>query len=217
MVAAIAAGPIDPASAAPAGPPDGLDVRVINETTNPVPVTGSLNIGNQVDVNVTNDETNPIPVKVEERAVIPFQLSDTDTIQADEIGFSQAGFDGNPFPAGRVPVGFRAVMTHASLRVCHDGDYGYPAGTTWSLGMRINLTTDEESVFAVQRVGSTPTTFVGPPINFACVTVGTIAQPLNLVMQEEQTFFYSILRNYTGADEDYTVAFQGFLEPVSTP
>ena len=69
MVVAIAAGSIDPASAAPAGPPEGLEVTV------------------------NNDETNPIPVKVQERAVIPFQLSDNRTIASDTTGFGQAFFD----------------------------------------------------------------------------------------------------------------------------
>ena len=58
IVAAIAAGQIDRASADPAGPPGGLDVTVINT---PLPVTGTVNVGNTpLDVNVNSLPGTPL-------------------------------------------------------------------------------------------------------------------------------------------------------------
>lgn len=46
---------------APAGPPGGLDVTIVNPL--PVPVTGNVNATIQGDVEVINDEMNPVPVQ----------------------------------------------------------------------------------------------------------------------------------------------------------
>ena len=177
-----------------------------------------VKVVNMPDVTVINDETNPVPVKVQERTIIPFQLRDRSDIDKNSTGFSAAGFEANSLPDSTVPAGYRAVLTHASVEVCADKTYSYPAGTTWSWDMSISVTTDGiTSVNAKQKLGSTPTTFVGPGLLFACVVVGTISQPLNLIVQAGSLNTYSITRNYTGADEDYSVAIQGYLEKVSTP
>jgi hypothetical protein len=46
----------------PAGPPGGLDVKVVNDSTEPVPVTGEVTATVSGDVKVTNDEANAVPV-----------------------------------------------------------------------------------------------------------------------------------------------------------
>ena len=178
-----------------------------------------VKVVNMPDVTVINDETNPVPVKVQERTIIPFQLRDRSDIDKNSTGFSAAGFEANSLPDSTVPAGYRAVLTHASVEICADKTYSYPAGTIWSWGMSISVTSDGlTTVSASQQLGSTPTTFVGPGLGFACVVVGTISQPLNLIVQAGGLLtYYFITRNYTGADENFTVAIQGYLEKVSTP
>jgi len=54
----------------PAGPPSGLDVKIVNPIPLPVTgevdatVTGNVNVTNTPNVNVVNDEAHPIPVTV---------------------------------------------------------------------------------------------------------------------------------------------------------
>jgi hypothetical protein len=60
-------------SAAQGGPPSGLNVTVTNTSSNPVPVTGTVNVGSAVtgsvsitgtpSVSVTNTATNPVPTQ----------------------------------------------------------------------------------------------------------------------------------------------------------
>ena len=43
----------------PAGPPGGMDVKIVNQ---PVEVTGDVNANVRGDVNVVNNNDNPVPV-----------------------------------------------------------------------------------------------------------------------------------------------------------
>ena len=203
--------------AAPAGPPGGLDVTVINDASQPVPVVGTIDIDNEVAVSVANDDNNPVPVAVVEDQRIPFQLRDTGDLEVGNPGISQAGFESNPFPLGRVPLGYRAVYTHASLEVCHDENYGYPDGTRWHFGLRTVITAVGETVSAEVLVGSTSTSLIGPDTNYVCITTGVIAEDIHIISEEDSSMTYSLGRNYTGAAEDFRIAVQGYLEPVSEP
>jgi hypothetical protein len=196
-------------------PPGGLDVEVVNELDNPVPVTGALVVDGTAAVTVTNEADDPVPVVSQVDRRIPFQIRDTGTVEADSTGFSQNGFSGTPFADGRVPFGYRAILTYASVEVCADKSYNYVPGTLWSAGILSTVTTMGTPVTANVKIGSTPTSFVGGPgPNFVCFVAGTIAQPVHIVVEESRPFLSTISRNYLGAEEDYTIVIQGVLEPL---
>jgi hypothetical protein len=105
-------------------PPIEVDVNVVNTP---------------LDVNVTNDENNLMSVKVQERVVIPFQARQASALDSISAGHT-TGLNAS-LPNDEVPVGYRAVLTHASLKVCHDDNYNYPSGTTWNMSITIMVTT----------------------------------------------------------------------------
>jgi hypothetical protein len=58
---------VDEVNGSPTGPPNGLDVTVINDATSPVPVTGEVEVNNSItgEVEINNTESNPVPVVID--------------------------------------------------------------------------------------------------------------------------------------------------------
>lgn len=187
-------------------PPIIVDAFVVNDEANPVPV------------DVQNGEANPIIVNVQEDESVPFLIRASSTVDAISTGISQGGFSTNPFDLGRIPEGYRMVLTDASLEVCADDTYNYPPGTKWDFGMNVSYEIFDEVTVGDLMLGSTPTSLVGPTLNFACVVVGTAtAHSLNTMLNEGLTLTYNVSRNYTGADEDFRIHIFAVLEPLPVP
>jgi hypothetical protein len=123
-----------PALAGPPGPPGGLSVVVENETSNPVPVTGSLNVDNQVEAVIVNGPSEAVPVTISEspdsHVVLQFRFDSGDvcsTFTGQGVGhleFPDRSVDANPFT---VPPGQALLITHVSWQAFTSGQ-GFPQG-----------------------------------------------------------------------------------------
>ncbi len=106
-------------SALAAGPPDGLQVNVINTPANAVPVTGSITgsvtgtVGLAPGTKVLIDSTvgNPVRVRNVNDAIQPVQAKASCTSPAGTIGCGPANIY-------TVPAGKRLVIEYASMAAC---------------------------------------------------------------------------------------------------
>ena len=133
-----------PALAGPPGPPGGLSVVVENDASNPVPVTGSLNVDNQVEAVIVNGPSEAVPVAISEsldnHVVLRFRFDSGDvcsTFTGQGVGhleFSDRSVDANPYT---VPPGKALLITHVSWQAfASQGAFTQGEYVTVSVGTR---------------------------------------------------------------------------------
>ena len=104
------------AKGGPAGPPEGLDVKIVNPL--PVPVEG--------DLAVTNDENNPVPVSIINNTTVVKNSDQPGRLPYQQrLSFSGSSADASYYhllelPA--VPEGKRLVIEHISAIIKVDRD-----------------------------------------------------------------------------------------------
>jgi hypothetical protein len=132
------------ALAGPPGPPGGLSVVVENDASNPVPVTGSLNVDNQVEAVIVNGSSEAVPVTVSEspddHVVLRFRFDSGDvcsTFTGQGVGhleFADRSVDANPFT---VPPGKALLIRHVSWQAfASQGTFPQGEYVTVSIGTR---------------------------------------------------------------------------------
>ena len=135
---------MSPALAGPPGPPGGLSVVVENDASNPVPVTGSLNVENQVEAVIVNGPSAAVPVAIAEspddHVVLRFRFDSGNvcsTFSGQGIGhleFADRSVDANPFT---VPPGKALLITHVSWQAfASQGAFTQGEYVTVSIGTR---------------------------------------------------------------------------------
>jgi hypothetical protein len=93
--------------AAPQVPPS-APVTVVNTSSNPVPVTGTVGLSGTGNVQVTNSVANPVPVSVANNAPNVIQIT-----YAKDMGNLLVGT--NPEVIYTVPAGFRLVIEYFEI------------------------------------------------------------------------------------------------------
>jgi hypothetical protein len=132
------------ALAGPPGPPGGLSVVVENDASNPVPVTGSLNVDNQVEAVIVNGPSEAVPVAISEsfdnHVVLRFRFDSGDvcsTFTGQGVGhleFPDRTVDANPYT---VPPGKALLITHVSWQAfASQGTFPQGQYVTVSIGTR---------------------------------------------------------------------------------